>query len=243
MISIFKKEINQFFATVTGYVVIGIFLLITGLMLWFFPDTSLLNQNLATLDPLFALAPTIFSFLIPAVTMKMIAEEKQTGTIEFLMTKPVSIWQIILGKYFASVVLILLALLPTVLYYVTIYQLGSPKGNLDSGGIIGSYIGLVLLGMVFAAIGLFASSLQSNQIISFLSAIFLCVFVFSGFDYLAKLPFFVGSVDDVIQMFGIAYHYNSISRGVVDASDLIYFLSVIAFFLFLTYTTLTKFKR
>lgn len=242
MYSIFKKEISQFFATITGYVVIGIFLLITGLMIWFFPETSLLNQNIATLDPLFSLAPTIFSFLIPAVTMKMIAEEKQTGTIEFLMTKPVTIWQIILGKYLASVVLILLALLPTVLYYTTIYQLGSPKGNLDSGGILGSYIGLVLLGMVFAAIGLFASSLQSNQIVSFLLAIFLCAFVYWGFDYVSKLPIFIGAGDDIGQMFGIAYHYNSISRGVVDASDMIYFSSIISFFLFLTYITLNNQK-
>ncbi len=242
MYSIFKKEISQFFATITGYVVIGIFLLITGLMIWFFPETSLLNQNIATLDPLFSLAPTIFSFLIPAVTMKMIAEEKQTGTIEFLMTKPVTTWQIILGKYFASVLLILLALLPTLLYYITIYQLGSPKGNLDSGGIMGSYIGLVLLGMVFAAIGLFGSSLQSNQIVSFLSAIFLCSFVYWGFDYVSKLPVLIGNGDDIVQIFGISYHYNSIARGVIDASDLIYFFSIIAFFLFLTYVTLTKQK-
>ena len=153
MLSIFKKEINSFFSSLIGYIVIAVFLILTGLLLWVFPSTSLLNQNMATLDQLFVLAPMIFTFLIPAVTMRSFAEEQQTGTIEFLTTKPLRDIEIILGKYSACIVLVAFALLPTLIYYITMYQLGSPKGNLDSGAIAGSYIGLLLLGGAFVAIG------------------------------------------------------------------------------------------
>jgi ABC-2 type transport system permease protein len=242
MFSIFQKEINTFFSSLIGYIVIAVFLILTGLLLWVFPDTSLLNQNFATLDQLFDLAPMIFMFLIPAVTMRTFSEEHQTGTIEFLTTKPLKDWEIILGKYFACVLLVAFALLPTLVYYVTIYQLGSPKGNLDSGAIAGSYIGLLLLGAVFTAIGIFASSLTNNQIIAFLLAAFLCFFVHWGFDFISRLPIFIGNGDDIVQMFGVDYHYRSISRGIVDSSDIIYYLSIIALFLLLTRFVLERRK-
>jgi ABC-2 type transport system permease protein len=242
MYSIFKKEISVFFSSLIGYIVIAVFLLLTGLLLWVFPDTSLLNQNIAALDGLFDLSPMIFMFLIPAVTMRMFAEERQTGTIEFLTTKPVTDWGIVLGKYFSGVVLVAVALLPTLIYYITMYQLGNPKGNLDSGAIWGSYIGLLLLGGIFVAIGLFASSLTNNQIVAFLIAAFLCFFMHWGFDYLSRLPFLIGKGDDIVEKLGIAYHYRSISRGVIDLSDTVYYLSIIGFFLLLTKTALDSRK-
>ena len=242
MFSIFKKEISTFFSSLIGYIVIAIFLIMTGLLMWIFPDTSLLNQNFATLDQLFDLAPMIFTFLIPAITMRTFAEEQQSGTIEFLTTKPLQEWEIILGKYLACLVLVAFALLPTLIYYATVYQLGSPKGNLDSGAIWGSYIGLLLLGGVFIAIGVFASSLTHNQIIAFLLAAFLCFFVYWGFDFLSRLPIFIGKGDDIVQMFGVDFHYRSISRGVVVLADMVYYFSMIGLFLLLTQTALERRK-
>ena len=242
MFSIFKKEISTFFSSLIGYIVIAIFLVLTGLLMWIFPDTSLLNQNFATLDQLFDLAPMIFTFLIPAITMRTFAEEQQSGTIEFLTTKPLQEWEIILGKYLACLVLVAFALLPTLIYYATVYQLGSPKGNLDSGAIWGSYIGLLLLGGVFIAIGVFASSLTHNQIIAFLLAAFLCFFVYWGFDFLSRLPIFIGKGDDIVQMFGVDFHYRSISRGVVVLADMVYYFSMIGLFLLLTQTALERRK-
>jgi len=231
MYSIFQKEVKAFFSSLVGYVVIGVFLILLGLVMWVFEDTSVLSYNYATMDTLFTMAPMIFTFSIPAITMRSFAEENQTGTIELLTTKPLSDLEIILGKYFANLLLLLFALIPTVLYYYTIYELGSPKGNLDSGAIMGSYLGLFLLGGAFIAIGLFASSLSSNQITAFILATFLCFFIHWAFFYLSKMPVFIGSVDDIIQRIGMEYHYLSISRGLIDSRDVIYFLSVIAFFL------------
>ncbi|KAA3636058.1 MAG: gliding motility-associated ABC transporter permease subunit GldF [Bacteroidetes bacterium] len=242
MYSIFAKEINAFFSSLVGYIVIGVFLIVLGLVMFVFPDTSILNYNYASLDQLFGIAPQIFMFLIPAVTMRSFAEEQQTGTIELLATRPLRDLDIVLGKFFASVVLIVFALLPTLLYYVTVYQLGSPKGNLDSGAILGSYIGLLFLAMAFIAIGLFASSLTKNQIIAFVLSTFLCFFLYSGFNYISFMPGFVGRIDDVIQMIGIDYHYDSISRGILDTRDLIYFVSVIVLFIFLTKVSLERRK-
>ena len=242
MLAIFKKEINSFFSSLIGYVVIAVFLILTGLLLFFFRSTSLLEQNIASLDQLFDLAPKIFLFLIPAITMRTFAEEQQNGTIEFLTTKPLRDMQIIFGKYWACLLLVAFALIPTLIYYITIYQLGSPKGNLDSGAIAGSYIGLLLLGAVFVSIGIFASSLTNNQIISFLMAAFLCFFVHWGFDYLSELPVFLGNGDDIVQMLGMDYHYRSISRGIVDLADVVYYVSTITFFLLLTKLVLEKRK-
>ncbi len=242
MRSIFLKEVNTFFSSLIGYIVIGVFLTALGLVLFVFPDTSLLQYNYATLDQLFSVAPMIFAFLIPAITMRSFAEEQQTGTIELLATKPVSDLAIVLGKFFACLVLVFFAILPTLLYYYTVYQLGTPKGNLDSGAIAGSYIGLVLLGGAFVSIGLFASSLTANQIVAFIFATFLCFFIHWGFDLFSSLPIFVGKSDVLVQMLGIEYHYKSISRGIIDSRDVIYFISLIVFFIVLTLTSMERRK-
>jgi ABC-2 type transport system permease protein len=240
--SIFWKEINAFFSSLIGYIVVGVFLTVMGIVLWFLPDFSLLELGEATLVPFFELAPVVFSFLIPAITMRSFAEERQSGTIELLATRPVTDLQIILGKYFASLALVAFALVPTVLYYVTIYQLGIPKGNLDSGAILGSYFGLLLLTGAFAAIGMFASSLSANQIVAFLLAVLLCITFYWGFFFFSKLPIFVGKLDDLIQQLGIDYHYDYISRGVLDTRNLLYFFSISAFFIALTLVSLERRK-
>ncbi|MBK7871401.1 MAG: gliding motility-associated ABC transporter permease subunit GldF [Saprospiraceae bacterium] len=242
MLSIFLKEVNTFFSSLIGYIVIGVFLVALGLVLFVFPDTSLLQYDYATLDQLFDIAPMIFAFLIPAITMRSFAEEQQTGTIELLATKPVSDLAIVLGKFFACLTLVAFAILPTLLYYYTVYQLGAPKGNLDSGAIMGSYFGLIFLGGAFAAIGIFASSLTNNQIVAFIVATFLCFLIHWGFDLFSRLPVFIGKSDVLVQMLGMEYHYNSISRGIIDSRDIIYFLSVIAIFMILTLTSLEKRK-
>lgn len=240
--SIFWKEINTFFSSLIGYIVVGVFLTVMGIVLWFLPDFSLLEFSYATLAPFFELAPVVFSFLIPAITMRSFAEERQNGTIELLATRPVTDLQIILGKFFASMALVFFALLPTLLYYLSVYQLGIPKGNLDSGAIMGSYFGLLFLAGAFVAIGLFASSLGSNQIVAFLLAVILSVALYWGFFFFSKLPVFVGKLDDLIQQLGMDYHYASISRGVLDTRDLLYFLSVSAFFIALTLVSLERRK-
>ncbi len=242
MFTIFLKEINTFFSSLIGYIVIGVFLGILGLIMFVFPDTSLLNYNYATLDQLFDIAPMVFVFLIPAVTMRSFAEENQTGTIELLATRPVSDLQIVLGKFFACLALVAFALLPTLLYYFTVYQLGSPKGNLDSGAILGSYLGLLFLASSFVAIGTFASSLTNNQIVGFILATFLCFIFHWGFFFFSKLPIFVGKGDDIVQMLGIDYHYMSISRGVIDSRDVIYFLTLTGVFIAMTVTSLERRK-
>lgn len=238
MFSIYKKEINAFFSSLIGYIVIIVFLVMTGLFMWVFPDTSVLRYNFATLEQLFALAPLIFLFLIPALTMSSFAEEKQTGTIEFLSTKPLSITQIVLGKFFSYWTLVLIALIPTIIYYYSVYQLGSPKGNLDTGGIIGSYIGLVFLGGVYVAIGMWASSLTKNQIVAFILAAFFCFLFQYAFSFLAGLSLFSPLVGSIVDKLGIDNHYTSISRGVIDSRDIIYFLSLIVLFIYATMITL-----
>jgi len=240
MWSIYRKELNSFFSSLIGYMVIGVFLLVTGLVLFVFPDTSLLEYNYATLGPLFDLAPSVFLFLIPAITMRSFAEENQAGTIELLTTKPLRDLDITLGKFLASLSLVVFALLPTFIYYFTVYELGMPSGNLDSGAAMGSYLGLLLLAAVFVAIGLWASSFTQNQIVAFILGAFLCFLVYSGFDYFSRLPIFVGRTDDLVEKLGIAYHYASISRGLIDSRDLVYFLSAAALFLAFTLVSLDR---
>lgn len=240
MLSIFRKEINAFFSSLVGYIVVGIFLVAMGLVLWVFPDSSIPDSGYATLGTLFGTAPMIFLFLIPAVTMRSFAEENQSGTIELLVTRPLSDWQIVVGKFLACFALVLFALLPTLLYYITVYQLGETKGNLDSGGIFGSYIGLMFLAAAFVAIGVFASSLSSNQIVAFVLATFLCFFVYLAFDALSQLPVFYGKTDDLVQAIGIQYHYEAMSRGKIDTRNLVYFLSVIAVFIAATVLSLGR---
>ena len=242
MRSIFLKEIRSYFSSIVGYVAILVFLVFCGLFLWVFEDSGILSYGYASLDRFFELAPWLLILLIPAITMRSFADEFRAGTIEWLSTKPLKDSDIILGKYFASLLLVAFALLPTVLYYYTVYQLGSPKGNLDSGAILGSYIGLFLLAGSFAAVGLFASSLSVNQIVAFILATFLCFLLHWGFDFFSRLPVFAGRGEAVVQMFGIDYHYASISRGVIDTRDVAYFLSLISFFIMMTVVSLERRK-
>jgi ABC-2 type transport system permease protein len=235
--SIFKKEISSYLSSLVAYVTIGVFLLVLGLFLWVFPDSSILDYGYAGLDSLFNTAPYLFMFLIPAITMRSLAEERKEGTFELLATRPLTDMQIVLGKYLAAVVLVLFALVPTLTYYYSVYTLGAPQGNIDTGAVIGSYIGLFLLGASFAAIGLFASSVSKNQIIAFTIAVFLCFFFYSGFDSLSGLL----SLQNLgLQELGITEHYQSISRGVLDTRDLAYFIILTGIFIGLTLFVLLK---
>jgi len=242
MRAVYWKEIRSFLSSLIGYVVITVFLLMTGLFIWVFKDTSILEYNYAGLEQLFSIAPMVFIFLIPAVTMRSFAEERQIGTIELLSTKPLTDTQIILGKYFANLSLVIFAILPTFIYYYSVYQLGSPKGNIDSGAVMGSYIGLTFLASIFVAIGLFCSTISKNQIIAFIVGAFLCFFMHWAFHYLSNLPVFFGKTDDIVQKLGINYHYISISKGKIDTRDVIYFLSVISLFIWFTHVALAKRK-
>ncbi len=224
---ILRKEVNSFFDSLIAYVVIAVFLTATGLLLWVFPETSLLTYGYADLFTLFSLTPYVFMFLIPAITMRSFAEEKKGGTMELLLTQPVTDFQLMAGKFLAGWLIVVVALLPTLIYYFSVYQLGSPPGNLDTAGITGSYIGLVLLGGVFTAIGIFASSVTENQVIAFVLAVFLCFLFFTGFDAVAGLPAW-GNNAYLIEQLGILYHYNAMSRGLIDSRNLVYFVSVIA---------------
>ncbi len=242
MLALYLKEIRSFLSSITGYIVILVFLILTGLFLWFLPnDMNIIDNGYANLDGLFIIAPIIFLFLVPAITMRMFSEEKKTGTIELLLTRPISDFKIIVAKFLAAVSLIFITLIPTLVYYVSVYQLGFPPGNLDSGSIIGSYIGLVFLGGVFASIGVFSSSLTDNQVISFIIAIIISAFIYMGFEFIYSLDLF-GPVDLLIRSLGVSAHYSSISRGVIDTRDIIYFLSVIVLFIFLTNFSLSKRK-
>jgi ABC-2 type transport system permease protein len=237
MLSIYKKEFYAYLSSLVAYITIGIFITVLGLFLWVFPDTSILDYGYAGLDSLFNTVPYLFMFLIPAITMRTLAEEKKEGTLELLVTKPLTDWDIVLGKYLAAVTLVIFALVPTLIYYISVYQLGATVGNIDSGAVIGSYIGLFLLGAAFVAIGVFSSSLTNNQIIAFAIAVFLCFITFSGFDSASQILSFQ-SIDSILINLGINEHYQSISRGVLDTRDLIYFVSFIAIFLVITKTIL-----
>jgi len=238
MISLLKKEIRTFLSSLIGYVVICVFLLITGLFMWIFPgDSNILDMGYANIDTLFFISPWVFMFLIPAVTMRSFAEEKRAGTIELLFTKPLTDTQIILAKYFAGLLLVVIALIPTLIYFITVYSLGNPVGNIDTGGTWGSYIGLLLLAAGYVAIGIFASSITNNQIVSFLVAAMLCFFMFTGFQSLGSFDLF-GSLDDFIMKLGIQDHYSSLSRGLIDSRDVVYFFALIAIFILLTKTVL-----
>lgn len=234
MISIFRKELRSFFSNATGYIVIGIFLLLTGLFLWVIPGQyNIIDAGYANVDGLFYLAPWLFLFLCPAVTMRLFAEEKQTGTWELLATKPLSRLQLVLGKYFAGWVLVALALLPTLIYYFSVSYLAEPVGNVDSGAFWGSFIGLFFLSGIYVAIGTFSSSLSNNQIISFVVALVLSFFFYYGFDLVASF-FTSGQAIQYLESIGINSHYKSMSRGVIDSRDVIYFVSVSVIFILAT---------
>jgi ABC-2 type transport system permease protein len=242
MLTLFKKEINGFLNSLIGYIVMIVFLLMNSLFLWVFPlEFNVLDFGYAGLDGLFIIAPFVFLFLIPAITMRSFADEKRSGTLELLMTQPLTDLQVILAKYAASLVLVIISLLPTLVYYFSVYRLGLPPGNLDSGSIWGSYIGLLFLGASFVAIGIFASSISDNQIISFILAVFISFILYMGFEFV--YTFLVsGKTGLIIQSLGISTHYSSMSRGVIDLRDLIYFLSLTAIFVLLTKLSLESRK-
>ena len=242
MITLLRKEINGFLNSFIGYIVIIVFLLMNGLFLWVFPvQFNILDFGYANLDGLFMLGPFVFLFLIPAITMRSFADEKKSGTLELLMTQPLTDLQVILAKYFAGLVLVIFSLIPTLIYYISVYRLGLPPGNLDSGSIWGSYIGLLCIGGVFVAIGVFVSSLTDNQIVSFIIAVFLSFFLYMGFEFIYSFVL-SGKTGLLIESLGLNAHYTSMSRGVIDTRDLIYFISVTVFFIILTKLSLESRK-
>jgi ABC-2 type transport system permease protein len=231
MIHVFKKEFNGFLHSLIAYLVIGIFLTAMGLLIWVFPETSVLDYGYADLDTLFSMAPYVFIFLIPAITMKSFAEERKLGTLELLLTKPLTDWDIVLGKFFAAFALVVVALLPTLIYYFSIVELGNPIGNIDTAAIVGSYIGLLFLAAIFCAIGIFTSTLSNNQIVAFLLAAFFSFLMYTGFDSLSS---FAGSQALLVKQFGILYHYESLGKGLIDTRDIIYSLSAAGLLLLFT---------
>ena len=233
MITILIKEINEFLDSLIAYVVMCVFLTGIGLLTWVFPDTNVLDYGYASLETLFSLAPYVFMFLIPAITMKSFAEEKRSGTLELLYTLPFRQHDIVLGKFLAGFLLVIVSLVPTLIYYYSLSALGNPVGNLDTPGIIGSYIGLALLGGVFTAVGIFASAITQNQIVSFITSAFLCYVLYSGFDSVADLTLW-GNQSSIVESMGMLFHYNSLSRGVIDLTDIAYFVGLGYFLLLLT---------
>ena len=239
MLAILKKEINTFFASPIGYLVIAVFLVLNGLFLWLFKgEFNILDSGFADLSAFFLLAPWILIFLIPAVTMRSFSDEKKQGTLELLLTKPISSLQIVLGKYFGAFTLVVIALVPTLLYVYTISSLESQEGSLDVGSLMGSYIGLLFLVASYTAIGVFASSLSDNQIVAFIIAVFICFFFYFGFEGLSNYKLFGDGL--YLEKLGMEHHFKSMSRGVLDTRDMLYFISVTAFFILLTQLNLHK---
>jgi ABC-2 type transport system permease protein len=244
MRSIFIKEINTFFSSIVGYVALLVFLVACSLFLWIIPtDNNLLQYGYAALDPFFSIAPWLLLLLVPAVTMRSLSDEFRTGTIEWLSTKPVTDLEIIIGKYLATLALIVFALLPTLVYVYTLSNLSLPDIGLDTGAIIGSYVGLFFLAATFGAVGIFCSSLTSNQVVGFLISLLACYLLYTGFEQLSRIPNFSKGIDYYLSMVGMEFHYNSISRGLIDSRDVIYFLSVIILFISLTRFSLNSRTR
>ncbi|MDY0201301.1 MAG: gliding motility-associated ABC transporter permease subunit GldF [Tenuifilaceae bacterium] len=234
MYAIFVKELNSFFSSLTGLIVAIAFLVVNGLFIWVFPgELNVLDGGYSTLDTLFIIAPWVFLFLVPAIAMRSFSEEKKTGTIELLLTRPISDLQLVLGKYFAAVVLVLITLLPSLVFFLSVYLLGNPVGNIDTGGTWGSFIGLFFLAAGYAAISIFASSLTQNHIISFIIGVVLSFLLYTGLDSLASLYVF-RDIQHIIVSFGINEHYASLSRGVVDSRDIVYFIGLATFFVLAT---------
>jgi len=238
MWSVCKKELRQFFSSLTGYIAIIVFLLVNGLMLFVF-ENNILDFGYATLDRFFELAPWVLLLLIPAITMRSLSDEFKTGTFELLQTRPLTRWQIVTGKYLGSLVVVLIALLPTIVYFFSIQQLSSDEG-IDTGATIGSYIGLFFLAAVFTAIGICSSSFTTNSVVAFIISLIGCALLYYGFDAISKLPALSSGPDYYVAMAGIDFHYRSISRGVIDTRDIIYFLSVVFLFLMITSRNLLK---
>ncbi|RXR32139.1 gliding motility-associated ABC transporter permease subunit GldF [Flavobacterium piscinae] len=241
MKAILLREIKSFFGSPIGYMVVAIFLILNGLFLWVFEgDFNILNSGFADLNPFFTLAPWILIFLIPAVTMRSFSDEKKQGTIELLLTKPLSSWQIVNGKFIGSFLLIIIALVPTLVYVFVISKYGSPAGSFDLGSTIGSYFGLLFLVASYTSIGLFTSTLSENQIVAFIMAVFFCFLFYFGFEGISTLSV---SFTDLIASLGMDFHYKSISRGVIDTRDILYFLSVTVLFLAATVYQLKSLKN
>lgn len=234
MYSLLKKEITSFFGSLTGYVVVFVFLLATSLFLWVFPGNyNIPDGGYASLDGLFSLAPWVYLFLVPAVTMRLFAEEKRLGTMEVLLTRPLSVMQIVLAKFLAGLLLVTISLLPTLIYFYSVYALGNPVGCVDEGSTWGSFIGLFFLAAIYVAVGVLASALTDNQIFAFILALFLSFVAYLGFDFVGFMQLPSGMQQTLLSL-GINEHYNSISRGVVDSRDLVYFVSVVYLFVYLT---------
>jgi ABC-2 type transport system permease protein len=234
MRSLFLKEIAGFFSSLTGYLVIIVFLIVNGLFIWVFPgEMNVVDSGYASLDTLFYIAPWVFLFLVPAITMRSFAEEKKSGNMELLLTRPLTDLQIVLSKYFANLALSVISILLTLIFYLSIIKLGNPQGNIDHGGTWGSYIGLLFLAGTYVSIGIFASSLTDNIIVAFILSVLFCFFLFMGFNSVSNL-IFSGETGTVIQNLGIDAHYHSMQRGVIDSRDLVYFLSAIILFIYLT---------
>ncbi len=237
MLTLYLKEIRSFLSSLIGYIAIGVFISLVGIFMWVIPSDSggsnILDNGFANIDPLFFIAPWVYLFLIPAITMRSFSEEKKTGTIELLLTRPLTDLQLVLAKYLAGFTLVMVSLLPTLIYYYSVHVLGAPKGNIDTGGMWGSYIGLLFLGAGFVSIGIFASAIAENQVIAFIIALLLCFFCYIGFEFIAQSGLF-GKYDAFFKGLGLNDHYVSMSRGVIDTRDAIYFISVIALFNLLT---------
>jgi ABC-2 type transport system permease protein len=230
---LYLKEIRSFLSSLIGYIAISVFVTVIGLFMWVLPSEgggyNIFDNGFANIDPLFVLAPWVYLFLVPAITMRLFSEEKRAGTIELLLTRPLTDLQIVLAKYFAGVTLVAVSLLPTLIYYYSVHMLGAPKGNIDTGGMWGSYMGLLLLGAVFVSIGTFASSVADNQVIAFIMALLLCFICYIGFDFAAMSGIF-GDYNAHFKALGINEHYVSMSRGLIDTRDLVYFFSVVTLF-------------
>ena len=243
MKALYLKEIRSFLSSIIGYIFILIYLIASGLFHWIISyNTNLLEGTEADLIPFFNLSPVIFLILIPAITMRSIAEERRTGTIELLFTRPISDLKILLAKYFAGVTLLIIAIIPTFVYYISMYNLGNPIGIIDGGATLTSYLGLILLGSTFVAIGIFASSITNSQIVAFILGMFLCWIFYDGLNLIGSFNL-MGSFDSVIQYSGMSYHYDSIKRGVIDSSDIVYFISIIALFIYAALTVVKSLKK
>ncbi|MFN3848061.1 MAG: gliding motility-associated ABC transporter permease subunit GldF [Spirosomataceae bacterium] len=243
MLTIFRKEINSFLNSLIAYIAIGVFLAITGYFVWISNDgqtQNVLDYGFADLNTFFSVTPFVFILLIPAITMRAFSEEFKTGTIELLLTKPLSEWQLVIGKFLAAFALVIVALIPTLLYYYSVYQLGVPKGNIDTAAVIGSYIGLILLGGVFVSIGIWSSSMTDNQVVAFILGAVLCFVFYYIIGSLASV--FSGSLQYITSYIGLNYHYDALGRGLIDSRNVLYFLSLIFVALYLTKLRLNRKK-
>lgn len=242
MFALLRKEINGFLGSLIGYIAIVMFLSTLGLFMWVFPgDLNILEAGYSNLNTFFYLAPWVFLFLIPAITMRSFAEEKKSGTLELLLTKPLTELNVIGAKFLAGLALVLFSVVPALIYFITVYQLGNPPGNMDMGATWGSFIGLVFIGGAYVSVGLFASSITDNQIIAFILGVFLCFFLYAGFDSISTLHLF-GDIEIYIVKLGMNEHYLSMSRGVIDTRDMVYFISVVFLFSLLTKTVISSRK-